>query len=66
MNVQWVKEKISEIKKVRRDPEAAHCLEDSLHEDVLEAIAAGSCDDPVGCAKEALMTRDISFPRWCA
>ena len=48
------------------DPEAAHSREDDLYESVLRAIADGLATDPVAMAKEALKTKDIEFPRWCA
>lgn len=48
------------------DSEAAHGMEDRLHQDVLRAIAAGECADPAACATEALQTLNIKFERWCA
>lgn len=45
------------------DPERAHGLEESLHQSVLEAIAANECDDPKACAAAALKSRDIEFRR---
>lgn len=48
------------------DDEWLHGAEDKLHQWLLEAIAAGSCNDPEGCAKEALRTKQLYFARWCA
>jgi hypothetical protein len=48
------------------DDEKAHEMEDQLHQDVLQAIATGTCSDPAGCANEALRTLSIEFERWCA
>lgn len=45
------------------DPEHAHGLEISLYQSVLEAIAAGECDDPKACAAAALESRGIEFKR---
>ncbi|MGI9502912.1 MAG: hypothetical protein ACR2RE_07645, partial [Geminicoccaceae bacterium] len=36
------------------DHEAAHTLEDELHQRVLKAIAQSKCDDPAKLAKAAL------------
>jgi hypothetical protein len=62
-------EVIAEVDGIRRyhdDGEAAHGQEDRLHKRVLRAIAEGACDDPAGCAAEALKTLEIDFARWCA
>lgn len=50
----------------RDDPEIAHALEDQPYRELLWAIAEGECDDPQGCAKEALKTGDMDFARWRA
>lgn len=50
----------------RHSAEAAHIAEDQLHADVLAAIAAGLCEDPRGCARAALQSSTITFPRGCA
>jgi hypothetical protein len=60
----WVRERVAVIWDIADDPERAHSAEDRLHADVLDAIAAGRCDDPRGCAAAALATRGIEFPRW--
>ncbi len=66
MTVQDVIDRVEAIHHFRSDDEAAHSAEDSLHVDVLRAIATGQCDDPKGCAAAALRTLDIGFARWCA
>lgn len=64
ITVSWVRSKVEQIKMEKDDAEAAHCLEDELHQAVLRGIARGVCDDPVACAAYALDTREIDFPRW--
>lgn len=66
LTVEDVKARVEEIRRIAVDDEVAHSTEDDLHQNVLSAIAEGSCDDPAACAKEALKTRDIKFARWCA
>jgi len=50
------------------DDERAHSLEDSLHADVLRAIAAGgmSAENAAAIAADALTSHAISFARWYA
>lgn len=48
-----------------KDYEAAHSAEDTLHQDVLKAIADGSPHAPA-LAREALRTQEIKFPRLTA
>lgn len=64
ITVDWVREKIAEIKAVRRDDEKAHAEEDALRAEVLHAIASGA-SNPRELAKEALTTDDIDFGRYC-
>jgi hypothetical protein len=66
MTIQEVQRRLEEIRAVAHDDEMAHSSEDSLHQDVLTAIASGSCVDPAACAKAALTSNDILFSRWCA
>jgi hypothetical protein len=40
-------------------------MEDGLRHAVLEAIANG-VPDPAALAREALLTEDLDFARWCA
>jgi hypothetical protein len=61
-----VRKFVERIAAASSDDEAAHGMEDELRECVLKAIASGNCDDPKGCAEEALRTSSMSFARWCA
>jgi hypothetical protein len=63
---EWVVEQVKEVYASVGDYEAAHSLEDKLHQKVLEAIANGRCDDPQACASIALRTQGFDFPRYCA
>lgn len=53
------------IKNAKSDPELAHSNEDSLYWSVLDAVANGN-PNAVEMAKEALKTKTVDFPRWCA
>ena len=66
MNSEEVQRRIEIIRAAAGDPEGAHVDEDMLFTDVLEAIAAGTCEDPTECARLALTTSEIDFPRWHA
>lgn len=66
MTVNEIKSRIAAIEADKHLPDAAHCAEDGLHQDVLRAIADGECADPAACAAAALATLKISFARWCA
>jgi hypothetical protein len=71
MNVLDVKARVAEIIRANSrgenwDDESAHYDEDVLHSDVLEAIAAGTCEDPKACAAAALETSKLEFSRWYA
>ena len=69
MTVEEVRRRVEEIRTIRErddDDEACHGREDALHQDVLRAIAAGTCALPAVCAEVALSTKDIPFARWCA
>lgn len=66
MNVEEVKARVQAIRANSGDDEAAHSDEDNLHQEVLQAIADGTCDDPRACAGAALETTKIDFSRWCA
>ena len=61
-----VRKRVSEIAKEIDDPEKAHSMEDDLWELVLKTLAIGNTDDPKGICSEALKTKRIDFPRWCA
>lgn len=61
-----VRAAVEEIRAGADDAEGAHSAEDELWEEVLRAIAADACPDPKAWATEALKTKEIDFPRWCA
>lgn len=65
MDVDQVRNRVRHIDNIRRDDEAAHGEEDSLHKDVLEHIAQGA-PRAAELAQEALKTKNIDFARWCA
>ena len=64
MTVKDVEARVERIASLSHDPEAAHIAEDQLYRDVLKSIAEGICNDPAGCARAALKTGDLGFPRW--
>lgn len=65
MDIDQVRNRVRHIDNIRSDDEAAHAEEDTLHQDVLQAIADGA-PNPAELAQEALKTGDIDFARWCA
>ena len=65
MTVEEVRRIVAQIADLDCDAESAHGAEDDLHEAVLQAIADGA-DNAAELAREALETRKIEFPRWCA
>lgn len=66
VNPAYVMKQVRYIEKIKGDDEAAHAMEDTLHYEVLAAIANGECENIVVCASEAIKTADIQFARWCA
>jgi len=66
MNPEAVARRVEAIANLVDDPEVAHAREDELWRDVLQAIADGKAWDARLCARRALQTAEISFPRWCA
>jgi hypothetical protein len=66
VNVDDVRAVIEHIRQISGDSERAHIMEDKLHQAVLRAIADGTCENPVGCAQDALVTQKIEFERWHA
>jgi hypothetical protein len=66
MTPEDVRKRVKKIESLKGDPEAAHGEEDDMHVAILQAIANNTCDDPAKCAKVALETERIEFPRWCA
>ena len=63
MKIEGVKERVQSIGAMGGDPEASHCAEDELFEDVLKAIRDGA-EDPAGLAREALKVLDQNNTRW--
>ncbi len=63
MTVEDVRKRLIEIDASRADDQQAHCSEDALWAEVLEAIATGA-GNAKELAQEALKSRDIEFERW--
>lgn len=66
MTIEEALERVKEIQAESGDDEYAHRDEDSLWQDVLEAIAKGDCESPKKLAEIALTTTQIKFARWFA
>lgn len=66
MTPKIVAARVEAIQAAKADTEVAHTLEDVLFQDVLQAIANGSCREPRVCAAEAVKALTIDFQRWCA
>lgn len=66
MQVSDIERRVQRIKDCAGDDEAAHGMEDDLHQQVLKAIADGKCSNAALCAAAALKTQEIKFSRWCA
>lgn len=66
MKLKEVVAEVESIKACAGDAETAHSMEDNLYAALLQAIAAGDCEDPAACAEAALVTLSFDFPRWCA
>ena len=64
MTPETIQQAVDYIRAVQDDPEEAHNAEDQLHQAVLAAIAGGLVDDPAECARVALTTAEMTFPRW--
>lgn len=56
-------DRVGLIVDIAGDFEAAHGAEIKLHQDVLESIAGGKCEEARRCAKLALQTSQIQFKR---
>ncbi len=56
--------RVTQIRAVKNDDEAAHAAEDKLYRDALKAIAEGTCAEPAGVARIVLGTQKIKFRRW--
>lgn len=68
MTPKQVRARVSKIRKISKDFEAAHSEEDDLHRDVLWYIATGylTLEEARELAYEAMRTRTIRFGRHCA
>ena len=66
MKPEDVRARVEEIRKVVRDCETAHGMEDHLYVDILKAISAGECEDAKACATIALEVDNMDFTRWYA
>ena len=69
MDASYITGRVRDIRRdweAKKDDERCHLSEDRLYDDVLRAIAAGDCEDPVACATEVLKTKEIEFSRWYA
>jgi hypothetical protein len=66
VKVEDVQARLADVIASAGDSEVAHSMEDSLHFDVLKAIASGQAEDPVTMAELAIRTQGIEFSRWCA
>jgi leucyl aminopeptidase (aminopeptidase T) len=67
MTIEDVEKRIEEIREQARrgDSEGAHCDEDALREEVLQAIAEGAANARE-LARLALTTNQIEFSHWYA
>ena len=66
INPYWVLQQVELLKQFVGDFEAAHSMEDELHSAVLGHIANGTANRPEDCARAALTTEKLEFPRYCA
>lgn len=65
MNPEIVRQKLQAIKEDAQQVSGeTRDLETALHYAVLSAIAEGTCENPQECAKLALSSSEIDFPRW--
>jgi len=65
MTPKQVRSRVNKIRTSARDFEAAHSMEDTLHQDVLWYIATGNptLEEARELAYEAMRTKTISFKR---
>lgn len=69
MKLQEVKERIAKIESCKYDDEVAHCYEDDLFYDFVEAVKDGKYKtrkEIIEVATELFKVRDIDFSRWHA
>lgn len=63
MTIQLIQTRLEQIRALamRRDHEAAHAADDQLRDEVLDAIAHGTCESPAMAASLALQTNTLPF-----
>lgn len=66
MTVAYVDAEVLSISMIKSDTEVAHSKEDSLYQEILQAIADHNCDKPAQCCKAALKSKQINFTRHMA
>jgi len=66
MKLQYIKDKVSEIKDIAHDDEAAHSEEDILYKNFIEHVAKTGNKKLAEMANECLKTKDIYFSKRCA
>ena len=70
MKVEDVEKKVEAIRRMARDNEAAHSMEDALYIKVLQEIVrqglepAGDASSPFALAQAALKAGRVDFDRW--
>ena len=60
----YVRAAIAKIEEAGDDDGVAHARENDLYEAVLQAIAAGTCENPTECARLALTSKALDFCRY--
>ena len=69
MKIEDVKKRLLKIENCKGDDEMAHCYEDDLFYDFVNAIKNGKYEtkeEIIKVAKEVYKVREISFARWHA
>lgn len=69
MKIEDVKKRLLKIEKCKEDCEIAHCYEDDLFYDFVNAVKNGEYEtkeEIIKVAKEVYKVRKISFARWYA
>jgi hypothetical protein len=61
-----IAEIIEDVGSYAHDPETAHMMEEDMRTSVLQGIADGTIKDPAACARAALASSALDFPRFCA
>jgi len=66
MDLDYIKQKVNNIREIRGDAEGAHSYEDDLYSEFISHVAESGSQEFAAMAKEVLKTQEIKFPRWCA